>query len=311
MRRPPGHRLVVRLQAVLAGGGLAAVIAAIAVAAGSVQRQSSVHDFAIGGHRFTYPSLNLAAVALLLLGGVSASAIAIAARAGWTQVRAQRRFLAQIPIVGCLTQYPRASVIRAPEPQAFCSGWLRPRIYISTGALEVLESEELRAVLEHEHHHVRVRDPLRLAWTRITAQALFFLPALRALGRRYGDIAELEADEAAVGASTGDKAPLASALLAFDANSPPGTAGVSPERVDSLLGAPLPWKPPMSTIVASLLALLAMTGVLWSAGAAASARASFNLPFLSSQPCIAIVGLLSLLVCAAALRRRRRVPAFG
>ncbi len=55
---------------------------------------------------------------------------------------------------------------------------------------------------------------------------------------RYADVVELSADRAAVRASAGREAPLASALLAFDENAPPGASGISPERVDSLLGRP-------------------------------------------------------------------------
>jgi len=38
-------------------------------------------------------------------------------------------------------------VFRAPGSQAFCAGLLRPRIYVSTGALRALGSDELGAVL--------------------------------------------------------------------------------------------------------------------------------------------------------------------
>ena len=59
-------------------------------------------------------------------------------------------------------------------------------------------SDELRAVLAHEQHHRALRDPLRLAVGRVLCQALFFLPVLRPLHDRYGDVAEMTADAAAV-----------------------------------------------------------------------------------------------------------------
>ena len=80
-------------------------------------------------------------------------------------------------------------------------------------------------MLEHEDHHLRVRDPLRFACGRILSQALFFVPVLRPLGDRYGELAELQADDAAVRASAGQKAPLASALLGFEASGTPERRG--------------------------------------------------------------------------------------
>ena len=64
-------------------------------------------------------------------------------------------------------------------------------------------------------HHGALRDPLRLAVSRVLCQALFFLPVLRPLHDRYADVAELDADAAALEASVGATAPLASAMLAF------------------------------------------------------------------------------------------------
>jgi hypothetical protein len=127
-------------------------------------------------------------------------------------------------------------VIRDPRPQAFCAGYLRPVVYVLRRTVELLSDVELDAVLAHERHHRRVRDPLRIACGGVLGEALFFLPALRPLCDRYADVAELNADRAAVHASAGREAPLASALLVFDESAPAGVSGISPERVDSLLG---------------------------------------------------------------------------
>ena len=50
------------------------------------------------------------------------------------------------------------------------------------------------------------------------------MPVLRSLYERYADLAELSADRAAIQASAGKQAPLASALLVFDASAPPGVS---------------------------------------------------------------------------------------
>src|SRR4029077_18482740 len=98
----------------------------------------------------------------------------------------------------------------------------------------------------------KVRDPLRFACGRILGRALFFVPALRSLWDRYADLAELNADRAAVRASAGDQSPLASALLVFDASAPPGVSGISSERVAPLLGLPIRWQPRWWLTAASL-----------------------------------------------------------
>jgi hypothetical protein len=169
-------------------------------------------------------------------------------RGAWNQLRACRTFRRGIPVLGRLAGHHRVTVIDDPSPQAFCAGYLRPIVYISRGALDLLSEAELRALLSHEHRHRSSRDPLRFACGRVLSQALFFLPALRPLGDRYEELAEQKADEAAVRASEGERGPLASALLAFDAGIPGGVAGISSERVDSLLGQPPRWRLPMPLI---------------------------------------------------------------
>ena len=146
---------------------------------------------------------------------------------------------------------------------AFCAGWLRPRVYVSTAVLDRLSSAELRAVLAHEQHHGALRDPLRLAVSRVLCQALFFLPVLRPLHDRYADVAEISADAAALEASGGAPGPLASAMLAFGATPAGGVVGISPERVDVLLGeARRAWRLPRLLLVAALLTLVVLVALV-------------------------------------------------
>jgi hypothetical protein len=135
---------------------------------------------------------------------------------------------------------------------------------------------------------------------------LFFVPVLRPLFGRDADLAELNADGAAVLASAGRQGPLASALLVFDASAPPGVSGISSARVDSLLGEPVPWRLPVRLMAASLTSLSALSVLIWQVSGLASVRATFNLPFLSTQPCVAMMLALPLLGCVAACRRRTR-----
>jgi len=290
------HPVVLPLLLLLAGTGTVASAAPVGAAIATVHRASAATGrLDLAGLSFSYPRLNAAAWILLGVALIGTSAIAVALRAVLRQRGAYRQFLAGLEVAGRLSEDPSVLVISDPRPQAFCAGYLRPRVYISQAALNILGDAELRAVLAHEHHHRRVRDPLRLACGRVLSQALFFLPALRALFVRYSDLAELNADGAAVQAGVGGRSALASALLAFEASG----GGISPERVDSLLGQAVSWRCPRWLISASFFALSSLTAVTWSASQMASARATFNVPFLSSQPCLAMLMLMPLLGCVA------------
>src|SRR5689334_12331301 len=206
-----------------------AAAAAVGAVIGSVHHASmGVGRFEVIGLILSYPKLNGAEWLLIGLAAVGATAITVAGRAAWRQRSAYRGFLDRLEVLGRLDSHPTVKVIAGKRPEAFCAGYLRPSIYISQGALELLSPPELDAVLAHENHHRLVRDPLRLAFGGILSQALFFVPVLRLLRDRYTDLAEVNADRAAVRASAGRQAPLASALLVFDASAPPGASGISP-----------------------------------------------------------------------------------
>lgn len=124
------------------------------------------------------------------------------------------------------------------RPGAFCAGLLRPRIWISTGAVRALRHDELAAVLVHEAHHLRRRDPLRLLVARVIAAAFFALPLVRALAERLFVALELDADRSALAARGAPS--LAGALyrLASTANeSAVASWSASDFRVRQLCGA--------------------------------------------------------------------------
>src|SRR5439155_13112923 len=134
-------------------------------------------------------------VALIAMG---AMVIAMAMRSALRQIREQRRVLRALDPVQATELAGRSvTVFTHVRPQAFCAGLLRPRIYVSTAALERLSRVELGAVIVHEAHHQVRHDPLRILSARVLADALFFLPGLRRLHERHRELAELAADEAA------------------------------------------------------------------------------------------------------------------
>jgi Zn-dependent protease with chaperone function len=299
------QRVVLPLALALAGAGAVASAAPVGAAIASVHRACApALRLDMAGLRFTYPQLNGAAWVLLSLAVIGGCSIAVAVRALVRQRTGYRRFLARLEIVGRLRGRPSVRVIADPCPQAFCAGYLWPRVYVSQTAVDLLSAEELEAVLAHEHHHRRLRDPLRFAVGLILSQGLFLVPALQPLFRRYAELAELDADRAAVQARAGGRAALASALLTFEASG----AGVSPERVDWLLGLRADWRRPWGLMGASLSSLALLTVFTWGASQVASARATLNLPLLSGRPCLAMVFLMAL---GGGVAVRRTTPRRG
>jgi Zn-dependent protease with chaperone function len=300
------HRLILSLQIALALAGLVAVGAAIAGAAGSVHRAgTSAHSVSVLGASFAYPAVNVAAALLLLLAAAGLAVLTTGVVGAMRLRRSTRRFVEHLPVVGSLPGHPDVTVIRGDLPQAFCVGYLRPRIVISAGAVAALSPAELEAVLQHERRHLEARDPLRLACARVLGRALFFIPALNPLTERSAGLSELRADDAAITAARGDRSALASAMLAFEARAPSGTSGMTPQRVDSLLGEPVDWRLPDALIAVSVALLTALIVLLWRASAVASTHATLDLPLVSAQPCMLVLALVPLVTFVALMAARR------
>jgi Zn-dependent protease with chaperone function len=191
-----------------------------------------------------------------------------------------------------------AWVLEDDRPQAFCAGLLRPRVYVSTGALDLLDEQALAAVLAHERHHARNHDPLRLACGRALAAGMLFVPPLRRLVQRQHALSEIGADDAARAEGV-ERSALAAAMLSFSEAAGAGPIGIDPERVDNLLGELT------AVVLIVLLALLVL------AGRVANGSATLAPPFLSSQPCVVVLALLPAAALAAGAARLRgwRAPA--
>jgi Zn-dependent protease with chaperone function len=86
--------------------------------------------------------------------------------------------------------------LRAAESVCFASGLLRPRVIVSTGALDALSDEDLRAALLHERSHLRHRDALRAAVIGSVAE-FGLLSSARALELYRASRESLADDEAA------------------------------------------------------------------------------------------------------------------
>ena len=125
-----------------------------------------------------------------------------------------------------------------PAPEAFVAGPLHPRIFVSQALLDVLDADELHAVLLHEEHHRRTRAPLRglalACWSRLVGG----VPAIRRWIERRVAHLEIEADRHALAAGASSAA-IASALIKCDRSASPlgiGFASVADLRLRRLVG---------------------------------------------------------------------------
>ena len=262
----------------------------------------SHNRIAILGQTLSYPVANAAAVIVLVLALLGAVVMAMMILGAARELAAARRLARRL----AARSHPAldgALVIDDERPHAFCAGFLRPRVYVTSGALAILDAPALDAVLLHEQHHARRRDPLRQATSRVMARAMFFLPAVRELGRRQQALAEMSADESAVHAAPGNRSALARAMLSFtDASEGDESVGIDPARVDYLLGEPPRWRFPavLSLATLALLALLVAVAVL--AGREATGAATLAPPFLSAQPCVVVLAIIPAVAGLLAIR---------
>jgi hypothetical protein len=249
------------------------------------------HVVSVFGQSLSYPAANAGAIVVTVLAGFG---LLMAGAGAWCLARellAERGFKRALADRSPVALHG-AWLIDDSRPQAFCAGLLRPRVYFSTGARDLLDEPALAAVLAHERHHARRHDPLRLACGRALAAGLFFIPAMRGLTRRQHTLAEISADEAAVLSAGGDRAGLASAMLAFSQASSTEALGVDPERIDYLLGERPQWRFPVVLCLGAAVALSLLIALAVLAAHTAAGSATLAPPFLSSQPCVAVLAML-------------------
>ncbi len=281
-----------RLHLAIAAGAGAVVLAAGATALARVRpaipSYKEIAD-ACGNWLTEGGPAALLGLALILLVG---TVVGLGIRSAWRQHKAGRNYLRSLPIGGGHSlQGARCVLVELDQPLAFCAGYLRPRIFISQGTLDQLTSAELRAVLAHERHHVRRRDPLRRLVAQVLADSLFFVPILRRISERYAALGEVAADEAAV-QSVPDRRSLASALLKFSEREPvpAGVAGIHPERVDHLMGdeSSTKWRLPRSVMGRSILGLWALAApvlLIWRG----VLNPTLELPLLLAARCMVVM----------------------
>jgi Zn-dependent protease with chaperone function len=204
----------------------------------------------------------------------------------YRQVRATRRLIrlfmplrekppARLQSLLKAHQLPEDKVIflNLTAVHAFCLGFWQPRIWLTAGLVDLLSEQELAAVVAHEVHHYRRRDPLRLLISRALKTAFFFLPLAGALARAAEVQQEVAADRWAI-SYLGDDLPLLCALQKLlrrsgqpDLNA---TAAYSPfnvteARLHRLIYPPPPlrWRSYFPGFLVNLIILIILSGTVF------------------------------------------------
>ncbi len=313
---PPRPAAIAGARAFRAGIGLGALGLACSVfvlvrlvESWRVTPRSVSHHITVFGQRLGYPAANLDAIVVLALALLACTAMFRAAHCAVREMMAAARLRRGLERISS-RRLQDALVIEDKRPLAFCAGFLRPRIYVSTGALEALDDQALTAVLDHERHHAQQRHPLRLAAGRVVAESLFFVPRVRELTRHQHVLAELSADERAADGIPGSRSALARAMLAFaDGSSERPGAGFDVVRVDYLLGEPPGWRFPALLCLAAAAIIAGVVATAFLAGRVAAGSATLAPPFLSRQPCVLALAIVFALLAACAARCSRRLRA--
>jgi len=152
----------------------------------------------------------------------------------------------------------KATVFEDRLPLAFTGGFLKPRIFLSTRLVEILDGKELGAVVLHESHHQRSKDPLKGLVVSFISDFLFFLPVSRFLKKTFHLTSELTADAYSV-KSQADPMDLVSSLLKVQKlNGPAASWFFDPtmERANQLLGRPARISLPLKRAVLTLVFLV-------------------------------------------------------
>jgi Zn-dependent protease with chaperone function len=205
-RRSPAAAILL-WQALGLGWGLAAVGALIgfgvtapdtAVASGAVTRLATIAR--AGGLR---PAPDLADDARLacLTAGLALLAmlcwILVAAAASVLRARQRQHELLTLLAHGD-PKVPGALVVDHPAAAAYCLPGLRSAIVISAGTLDLLDADELAAVLAHERAHLRERHDLVLLPFLALLRAFRWSGTARQAYRAVGLLVEMHADDRAL-----------------------------------------------------------------------------------------------------------------
>ncbi|GAA1217666.1 M56 family metallopeptidase [Rhodoglobus aureus] len=98
-----------------------------------------------------------------------------------------------------MSDRPGTRLIDTPAPVAYClPGALKSITVLTAGLIELLDEDELRAVIEHERAHVRLRHDIVLIFFTAWKLSLPWLPTARNASREVALLLEMHADDNAL-----------------------------------------------------------------------------------------------------------------
>jgi Zn-dependent protease with chaperone function len=250
MRRVTDRRHLLRLELAVCALGVTVLLTTLVIGTDALR----FHRATLGESWFSPVSVPLSVILAfeclaLVLMGVSLV----------RQIVRQRTFVSRLPTESRTILGVPVLVIASRRPHAFCVGFLRPRIVVSDGLLDLLSENELLCVIVHEAHHARRRDPLRRALVKATCDGFWFVPGMRSTAMTYATISELAADAVAIRkAGSGS---LASALVQFEDHGG-DQQGATAERVSHLLGVSARRSASALSMALAAVVLLALAGGL-------------------------------------------------
>ncbi|MFC0274701.1 M56 family metallopeptidase [Metabacillus herbersteinensis] len=103
-------------------------------------------------------------------------------------------------------------IVTDAQPLAFTVGYRQPLIVLSSGLIQLLDTDELEAVVEHEYFHQKNYDSLKIFILQLISHAFWFVPLTKWCYKNYKIISELLADEYAI-KKMGTELGLSTALL--------------------------------------------------------------------------------------------------
>ncbi|MET4159397.1 M56 family metallopeptidase [Agromyces sp. PvR057] len=177
-----------------------------------------------------YAVVHLASITLAI-----GLAIHLLLNLGLTAVRAERERRRQHQLIALLGDpmpgVPRTRVLAHPEPLAYCVPGIRTATVLTDGLVDVLEPDELAAVIAHERAHLDQFHHLVLLSFRAWHSALPWFPIANRAERAVALLTEMLADDEAR-REVGD-ATLRSAIVLVGSAGEPGayadSGGISPD----------------------------------------------------------------------------------
>lgn len=178
-------------------------------------------------------STKVAELALATSLGIAALTLAVVTRAiqKWW---AMRGIVRTLPVTASEVEGAAVQLFVSSKSIAFASGLRRPRIYLSTGALQHLSPGQLRAALLHERAHLEYSDTRTVFVLALSRALLGRMPVADAFICREQSRLELRADSRAIELGA-NRADLFDAIVRCSPSPEPSVTGAGThERLRAL-----------------------------------------------------------------------------